>query len=66
MSRSRGQPPVVDELRRRHDNGQLNTRDIRSLADELVAQAIATDHGGVEPLVAEPTGPQHTITVDVG
>ncbi|MDW3212625.1 MAG: MobF family relaxase [Ilumatobacteraceae bacterium] len=56
---------VVDELRRQHDNGQLVTRDVRSLADELVARAITTDNG-IEPVVTEPTGPQPTITVDVG
>jgi hypothetical protein len=36
---------VVDELRRRHANGQLNAHDIRSLADELVAKAVTADRG---------------------
>jgi hypothetical protein len=57
---------VVDELRRRHDTGQLGTRDIRSLADELVARAITADHGQIAPTGIEPTSPAPAPTIEVG
>lgn len=57
---------VVDELRRQHDNGQLNARDIRSVADELIARAVATDHGQIAPTGIEPTSQEPAPTIEVG
>ncbi len=57
---------VVDELRRQHDMGQLGGRDIRSVADELIARAVATDHGQIAPTGIEPTSQEPAPTIEVG
>lgn len=57
---------VVDEIRRLRDQGQLGTRDIRSLADDLVAKAIAADRGGTEPSAPEPALPEPAPIVEIG
>lgn len=57
---------VVDEVRRLHDNGQLNTRDIRTLADDIVARAVTLDRGSVEPIDIEPAGPEPVSVIEVG